>query len=776
MYCLGYDGLANYPKTNLTTFLEILEFKMILTESLQKHRYFLLQALLALGLQMFVFVILFVPFASHGITLHDNFRTYAIFRDIMISLNWYGEIPWWHPNASHGFPYFYLFLLGAVTTSPLFVLTGSAMWVLGLFGIHVSHVMPLYAVYFGLLAPVLIALSVLLLARQIFRRFSVILFIQIITAFSPIIVFSVTDYSGQELCAYGFFFCAAFLNHTRKMTKQSLALLLLSVLVLSISLGHLFLYWNILFVPLFVLSILVYKGSSRQFKLGKLLLGMRKRSVAGLCLLVLVCVLPAVITFSYGEKVVRSTTGTRVYKLSYLRHGNPLEVLFSGIPMGFRWAPDFSDPNATWGPVPVSERDDPWSRSVVTYQYLGMMVLPLVVLGFMFGRSPWRMRFFALVAIFSGVILLSADSPLFSVFLVLVPPLRAVNHYSDVLVRSGISILLIFSAALGFDVVLRSRVLRMKWWPAVFGLIGGGSLACYAFFIRNLPISYNLQFSFMFLYSILFLIVIGNMARAKSVSRKNGMIAFFLVLCFLDVSTMAFDHVKLFLRPLGSGCYVSKPEPSPQSIGLPPGDSRNLYVENLLYVSSIRDALATNPSLASLPDLTLYDTEGNLLLGMPKVAAGEIVRASNDTGRSNLPHSVLHPKSLGSSKADGLPMRWKPSIQVVSQSYNKVQFLVKAPEKTSLIWKNAWFRFWKARVNGLLIPIQKEFEAFQGVSLPKGTSLVSFEFFPWPIAYALSAAYICILGVFIWILIMAKRNSTRRPIRDMRVRFDKMDY
>ncbi len=67
-----------------------------------------------------------------------------------------------------------------------------------------------------------------------------------------------------------------------------------------------------------------------------------------------------------------------------------------------------------------------------------------------------------------------------------------------------------------------------------------------------------------------------------------------------------------------------------------------------------------------------------------------------------------------------------------------------------LFWRDAYFPYWTATVNGKDSGIIRAFGAYKAVALPTGESKVSFRFQPTPVAVSLSAAYSAILAVLVF--------------------------
>ena len=260
----------------------------------------------------------------------DNAKLYSVFRGNAHSLNHFGEVMWWNPTTSMGFPAFYFSHLGTDTFTPLSAAVLFVSWLLGRIGIAINDFTHLYIIYFSFLVPLLFSVAAYLLASQLFRRFYLRLLVIIMTAFSPGVVFNYSD-NGLEQTSYGILFCAAFLYFYRNPSKKSFCLLVSAASIVAIAFNHLALYWNLIFIPLFMISVVVlnrrrltaWRNAWRAVSWQGWAVG---AVLAGLCLM------PAAISFSQGHDILRTRNFERWYSFDYLQAGNPLELMTVSTP------------------------------------------------------------------------------------------------------------------------------------------------------------------------------------------------------------------------------------------------------------------------------------------------------------------------------------------------------------------------------------------------------------------------------------------------------------
>jgi hypothetical protein len=397
-----------------------------------------------------------------------------------------------------------------------------------------------------------------------------------------------------------------------------------------------------------------------------------------------------------------------------LTPGNPLEFLTAGVPgAGF---------GGKEGLFQFLNFDQAWEQHL-GYTYLGLLTLPLTVVGLVFGRPPWRHRLFILIALAAAVITLSGYSPLFSVILILKSPLRAVRHFSDSTYRSGISWFLILSAALGFEVIIRYRQKI-----AVVVLIAAYVAFC-VFSALLFSRVYEKPFSspiFGFAVAMFFfyMVILVRLLFATRRGERRVIFALLLFLVLIDVSTVSFWHVRnIIQRGSATGWLLKANEDPPvSSIGFPdPGDARTLLARELLILKDTKKIYELGINPACLPPFAFYD-----------------------------------PVSQRFSD--------KERIKIVRATYNTFHFSVSAPTESLLFLRDAYSPYWSATVNGKKTPVRRILLAFKGVAVPAGTSEVIFHFSPPLVPLALALSYAIIALVAFWWLISFRREKQGRNV------------
>jgi len=750
--------------------------------------------MLALTILAGIALYYFTGFVETHSLYWDRFELAGFFRDNLHSLNRFGEIEWWNPNAGTGFPIYYTSILGTTQgANPLFVLFGFGFWILGLFNITVTSYYYPYILYSGFAVPLLFNLGLLLLARQVFKSPSVIAFILILGSFSPGVVFNVGD-DGWELVAYGLFFAAAYLSFQKKPEKKTFWAFILSLLALAVSFNHLSLYWNLIFIPLFVIVCSLFNDSGGFIANTKRMLG----SVpAGYWLMALafvgLCLLPTLTTFAQGTDILRTTLGTRTYSFAALRPGNPLEVLSIGTPgVGFAWG------DMGWSIYPLDRH--------VGYTYLGLLALPLTFIGLAVGRRLWRVRLLSFLIFTSVMVLLSGYSPLFASLLIWDSPLRAVNHYSDTVFRLGIFFVLILTSGLGLEVIIRCPPPWQRIVIPGFILSTLFSLGLFLFVYGGLALS-NLFFGLALTLFVFYLIVLIWLTGGDKRHWKRVAILFLMFLTLVDTSTVAL----VFVRQITSSSMWLQPYEPPAIESIGTTDAAGHYIEELLTLRDVKDVTeAGGMDPAQLPMLALYssppvapkDITGEWWLGNDEAMkclitaldqgryeltneAGEKAVATKENDKLSVSEQgfigLLSPDlqtiywsngtawhrpigfvEAGLSEADsGIESEGK--ISVVRQTYNRLILEVDTQKKSLLFWRDAYFSGWSASVDGKSVEIAKAFGAFKAVAVPAGKSKVEFRFIPAWVPFALLAAYVAIfITLALWLMALAGSHLQRR--------------
>jgi hypothetical protein len=647
---------------------------------------------LVAALQLFAAAVLGGPLLATGTLINDRAADFYFFRDTLHSLNVHGEFPWWNPSIWAGFPAYYINFLYWPGREPLFSVIALAVWVLGRLEVTIPSYHALYVAYLSLFVPLLLSLGVLALARQVLRRPSAVYFVIVLMAFSPGVVLSLSDL-GTEVTAYGFLWAAAWLHYVRKPGRGRFAALALASVTVCSALTYFALIWVVFFIPACAVAVCVGRRglAGRSAPLRAVPLGWWVATTAGMVL----CALPTVIVYSHGADILSTRAqGERYYAYEALRPGNPLEALAVSTPgVGFEWT-DYRDPQASFQPWPISP-----AAPYATFGYMGMLTLPLVCLGLVYGRRYWAVRLWAGIGAVITIAMLSAFSPIFSLALGLPSPLRGVNHYSDLVMRLGLFALLALAAGLGVESLWRSAPAR-RW--TLVGLFAASAAASILWLIRlhGPGAPHNFVFGLALALALLYAVGLWRLALARTPSQMAAVVFTLFGLMLIDTSTLAFAHLRLSLAR-ASQIPI---EPGPDTIGSVIGREET----DFLYLRGLRD-----PALVDQP--------------------GPVV-------------------TLASAGHDGTHHAAR-DVEIVAQTYNRLAVRVRTTRPDRLEWRDAYFPFWRASVNGADAPVERTHEGMKSVQVPAGESSIDFRFDPTWLRAATAAAYLAwTLAAAVWLL------------------------
>jgi hypothetical protein len=649
------------------------------------------QVALTVALQTLTAVVLGGPLLVTGVLVNDRAADFYFFRDTLHSLNAFGEYPWWNPSIRAGFPSYYINMLYSPGREPLFSVIALVVWLLGRVGITIASYHALYVAYLAFLVPLLLSLSILVLARQVVRRPLAVYFVIVVTAFSPGVVLSLSDL-GAEVSAYGFLWAAAWLHYLRKPDGGRFALLVLASVTVMSALTFFALIWTVFFVPAFAIAVCIgRRGGTRRA--ARAFRQVHPRWWAAAVASVVVCALPSIVAFSHGGDILSTRTdGQRYYAYEALRPGNPLEALAISTPgVGFEWT-EYRDPKAAYEARALSG-----TVEYTSFGYMGMLTLPLACLGLVLGRSYWAVRLWVGIGAVMTIAMLSAHSPIFSLLLGLPSPLRGVNHYSDLVLRLGLFALLALAAGLGVETVLRSRP---AWRWTLVGLFAATATASAGWLIalQGAAATQNFVFGLGLALALLYGIGLCRLAVARTPAAIHAAVLMLLPLVLVDTSAFAFAHLRFSL----SRAALHAVEPGPGTIGSVIGREET----DFLYLRGIRDEMA------------LVDQPGPVL--------------------------TLHTAS-GHERAAG------HDISIVERTYNRLTMRVSTPEPARLEWRDTYFPFWRASVNGLETAVERTSAGMKAVSVPAGEATVAFRFSPTSLRASVALSYLVMLGALaVW--------------------------
>jgi hypothetical protein len=665
---------------------------------------------------LFILIWLFSSFTISGIYLFDGAlywdtgRLFTQFRDHLHGLNHFAEFPWWFPQSEFGYPaYFASILNTASNTSPVTMAMGGVAWILGRLHIYITHFQPWYVLAFGFITPLIFLLSLESLGRHLLRSQFAGWTVLILAAFSPGVIFATSDIGFLEPLAFSLFFFSSLLSLRQRPDHLRFRIFLLATALLGSATNNASLYWNILAVPIGVLLFLLFpKRSARKLSM-RLVSWLGTPRILLIFLVASLSLLPALLALSEGANIVQPklVDGTR-YAYSQLQSGNPLEALVAGLPgFGFDW----DQGRRLFSLMPFAENHH------TAYYYLGLLILPLVGLFFIYGRPRERSALLVLFAIAFGMVSLSAYSPFFSCLLIWDTPLRSCNHYSDVSFKAGGFILLLFAAGLGVDTLDR----RPGLWR-IFKLFLAISIAVdvavYLAWFGHAAGASSF-FGLLLLQSAFYFITAHWLGRGERVAKT----AFLFVLLF-DVATHAFLYVRLIEKAqfrLDSGLTAFTPieeKESPTGVGMIMSDHPHYYTNRLLMLKPLVQLARAGWDPAGLPSAAIF-----------QVPSGASSSSFSDRWREVAKQTSVLPTRL---------------------TYNTREYDLNLDKEANLFIRDGYSPYWRCWVNSQPVPITRDLLNFKSIHLDSGYSHVELRFEPPFLGQAIALAY---AQIALWILL-----------------------
>ncbi|HEY9216166.1 MAG TPA: YfhO family protein [Ancylobacter sp.] len=676
----------------------------------EKHRALRQIALLVVICSAASFMMFCSAYWKYDYVFWDNSRLYFVFRDIMHAMNVFGEFPLWNPTVQSGFPVHYFYQLGTNGLTPLCALAMSGVWLLGRAGLIVHSYLHFYILYIGLLIPLLLTLAALSLYVQLFRNKLTIILVTILTQFSPGVVFNLSD-NGIEQTAYGLIYASCFLYYYNSPSRPRFILLTLAAATVAISLNHLALYWNALFIPAFFATVVLIRSDDWRISLRRSIHAVPPAWWLASIVIVTLMLIPAIITYLSNQDLVRAGLESGVYPFDRLRPGNPLEFLTGGIPGGgWNWA--VRDNTARWTFGFYFE----WGFQ--SYNYLGFVVLPLAVIGLVAGARPWRYRILVLLSLFALIASLSAYSGPFSLILMWRSPLQAVNHYSDTIYRNGGFLILILAAGLGFDALLQSKKLR-SYLPV--GLAAGFAFALAIICLLPAPprgaallpqITGEPIVGFFFVNALVMIIISLSWAFKKG--RAFGREPIILMLAVaIDVATASTWHTRIMMQP--SPETIRDPAPDDVSLATNLGGS---YAEIIQVKKLItyKNAGINTDKFQTIDSPRLYGSAQSL----------DIYQA-RDRDWAGMNSVVLNPdaqKLSAFAPFFDAPASTGGTAKLIRRTNNSLTVAVTSDRPMLLFVRDINRKGWQATVNDAPTDIAEAFWAFKAVPVPAGQSTV----------------------------------------------------
>lgn len=693
-----------------------------------------------LGVWLFSSVLSSLFLFSHRALYLDNHLMYGYFYNNLRSLNLFGEPAWWFPNHQYGLPGYLISHIGVINAgTPLFVLLGAWVWGLGALGVKLGGFLSLYLFFLCFALPLLFLLSVWSLARIFFQNGLVIAFILLTAAFSPAIFQNLKDPGFLEISAYGFLFLSAFLHYVMTGTGRAFAGLVLIFLTLAVSAGFILCVWDTWFlaVSLMVL-LLMHSRFCALFKKRLQELGMGRISLVFLA--GALCVLPKILIFlDFRGQIIRFGMEGADYSLQRMHAGNPWQWLLSSVPgIGFRnLAEEFTQF------VPAAESFFPHPS------YLGLLALPLILMGFLYGRRSLKTYFAAVIGVIYAIVLLGPSSPFVALGLASFPLSRSLNHYFDMVHGFGGAILLIFAIGLGLEAWLKHRELARRFLM-LFALSSLLSIGIYTLNFserRQLLGAFSGVFA---LLSLLFALVLWGLSETKSIRQRSWLWVSLIALALVDVSTHHWYFVKASLASLNR---LSLDTPATNGLGTA-DPTINMGLDSAFYFRTSYEL--KNRGGDRLPEVALFSRYhvGEKPDGwdVEQALDGSSIQVSQDFIGSEAEKTFL--ANPGNTRNTRLQMK--------RLDFNSFEVEVENPSSSLLLVRDSFFPGWTAESNGKDVPIFRALGGLKLIALTSEMTRIHFRLFPKAIIYSFALAYFLIAVWLVRLLYSGWSFSTSR--------------
>jgi hypothetical protein len=613
---------------------------------------------------------------------NDNLTFFSLFRDNAFSLNRFGEPAWWLPHVYFGHPGYVSSALGpSVGLSPVNVAFDTVLWAMHGAGIYIRDFAALYVIDAFAVIPSVFMLCAWLISSE-FRNAHTRLALFAMSAFSPLVIQNLADPGMVETAAYTLLCAYASLRYIRRPAIQSFFLLTFALSLLLHTLNFAFLFWGFPFL-LMLVWVLFGTASFRSVAFRTLRQESAIRIALGLAALI-VAALPFVNVWRRLPEFAKPSMNSVSYDIAGLVAGNPLQLLLMSTP-GFNFSWDFYRPS----PAHPTINYFPHIFQAATsfgYGYLGILAIPLIIVGLRFGRRAMAWRLGVLMLLMWTIVVLSGFSPFFSLTALVFGPIRSNNHYSDLFFQSGGFLIPLFLALLGLDRIFNGhrRAARLGFITLIVTTII--SLTLILYLNRNTAAQFGTSTGLLLLLSTAsaFCLYELTVARTRTALRRYSAILVYVLV--IDLATFAFLQVRTAIT----------------------------------HSTATRDVHnTTTDSLEVLSDAATYSARG-MLVRKEQVPLLESFAPSN---------AVAHivPENTGTAT-------------LVNRTFNRISFRTNSTAPATLIVNDAWDPYWSATVDGKPAAVQRA-GVFKSIAIAAGDSSVQLVYSPSSLKWTLAFSY-----------------------------------
>ncbi|MGE3681540.1 MAG: hypothetical protein AB7G93_07410 [Bdellovibrionales bacterium] len=650
-----------------------------------------------------------MPFYSDGVFFGDNHASYPLFRDYLQSLNHFGEFVQWLPQYQNGWPGVYYILYGYHGLTPIMVVLGTAAYLLGICGVHITSFYSLYFLHFGILVSLVFLIPSVLIALRFFRgQYWVLLYVFSLLCFSQSYIINLGNIGSVERLGYSLFLLYMLLCAENLNAKRWWPLFIFAFICNVLSLNYYSPLMLVLFLPV-SLSIIAVSKSLRT--------SLRAQIAQARPIHMLILIAGTVMTLAPFVAVNQVKDGLEVkrgtstgYTLKEFAPGNPMEILNSGVPYaGMIWQPLYRDDFNEVGLF----------KWLCSFNYNGLMMIPFSIFALIFARS----RAIIFVLFLNMIFLMFAfalghDSSIFRFIHGLNTPINFFNHFNDLTWNGGAYLFAVAMAATGLATFLANAakpLYRLSLF--VISLVFGG----YSLY-KSLTLNQG-EAEIYFLLPLQAAILLSISSAIFFASRRiqvRTAASIIVLLSFTDVlSNVLVYYSEVIINKLSYDKVVEMTAPSGVGLTLP--NNHDYYIPE--HIMGVKSNARKEAGLEAKPALTVK---------------GKNISIENES---------------------------ISSINVSKYTFNSLHFDVKAGEDNLLaVIKDAYFKYWNVQVNDVRADLIRTSEGFKALKLASGISRVELNFNIPYLSIGLRAAHFTFWCIFLYCLLTIwKVRPTSEP-------------
>ncbi len=375
---------------------------------------------------------------------------------------------------------------------------------------------------------------------------------------------------------------------------------------------------------------------------------------------------------------------------------------------------------------------------------MGLLSVPLMILALIYGNMRTRTALLLLLLAVFGVINLAGYSPLFAWLLAMPSPLRSVNHYSDLLFRSGGFLVILFGAAFGLETLRRRNEEGSGKFLKIFI---GTTLAGLVIFI----LGYKDQtlrsptFGFTLFIGFVISIVLASLTTGTHLRAARIPIWLLLLISLIDVSTQTLIHIRRVFLPNAEAYRRVDETPSPTGIGLKVSSDPYYFINSVLVYRSLAKMIESGFNMGLIHRFKVFSSaHTNEVLYLEQAD----LERKTFTNYHSIQLDAEFAKQPAFAPFLNLPSPQPAAgrLEIKEETYNRLVFDIQAPEPVLLFIGDSYSPYWRAKINGKEVPVARALYNFKAVPVPAGQSRIELQFAPPFLGLSLFLAYAALIG------------------------------